>query len=1135
MVLAVVRLLVPFLLCWSLIAQVNTGSINGTVVDANGARVPGATISAKHEATGQTFETISSEAGLYVFSTLPVGMYTLTAEKPGFKKLSRGNLEVRIAARLTVELSLEIGELAQTVEVTAEAPLLESTTAERGQNFSQKFMNNLPLFTGAIRNPRAFVSYMQGVNAGAEVSISGSGGRAQEVLIDGGSLIIPESGGTVFNMPAAEMFGEFKLLTGTYSSEYGRFGGGVEIYVTKSGTNDIHGTAFLNMRRDIWNANSWVNNSLGRVKPKERINEVGGAAGGPVFVPKLYDGRNKSFWYFTYTKDLRPATIGFPVSTVPTALMKQGNFSELGSQPIYDPATTSGTTRQPFPGNIIPQSRFSTVAKNLIPLIPDPNVARLANNYNFLNQTTVDRNIWSLKFDHAITDNNRVSFWMSKELQLQGDIFNFPGPIGNGLGESSQKPYNYRVNHDWSIRPNFLIHSLVGISATRQGWNNPAQVGFASKLGIPGVPAEADAMPRIIFRGPAGLSPYGVQDGKVANGGQNNDTFMFSQGYSWLTGKHEFKFGWDLRFLSTEGFDYAGGNGRYFFNRLQTADPASATGSGHEFASLLLGAVDEADNTVLPVLFPTIHYRYSSGYFQDNWKVSRKLTLNLGLRYEVPINWHAANGDYSHIDLAKPNPGAGGRPGALVFAGQGAGRTGEKYFWPTDYSNLGPRLGFAYQLASKTVIRGGWGIYYQTLGNGGCGCREGFANSNAVSPQGFNPAFNWDTAIPLVGGYRPPPVLDPSWGNFKNVDFMGPTFGKAPRVQNWSFNIQHEIKNWLFDVAYVGNRGTKLNSTIEMNQLPVSELSRGALLTQPINSPAAQAAGIRAPFEGFGNRTVAQALRPFPQFLAVSSRNAGVGRTWYDSLQTKIERRFGNLQFMSTYTWSKSLGLAHFRQIFSQGGQVAPQDAYNVKDAKSFLPFDQPHVLNVLYSYDLPFGRGQKYGSTVNHFANALIGGWTISGAHRYYSGNLLQVTTPGNPLGSQIFAANTKAMRNNTPIRTGVDQDTLDPNNASIRWFNAAAFSPASAFTLGNAAYYYDDFRQPPIAFENVSFAKRTVLFPNDRNPIVLTYRADAFNLFNRTRFGGVNGTIGNAGFGRPSGPQVGARAITMGLRVEF
>ncbi|MBI5283188.1 MAG: carboxypeptidase regulatory-like domain-containing protein [Candidatus Solibacter usitatus] len=1132
-------LLVLVLAALPVVSQVASGSLSGTVTDPNGALVPGAKIRAVHTPTGQEIETTSSDAGLFVFASLPPGPYTITVEKAGFRKLTQSGLEIRVVQRHVLDVQMQVGDVQQTVDVTAEAPLLETSTSDKGQSFSPKFMTNLPLFTGGIRNPRSFVFYMPGVNAGAEQSISGSGGRAQEVQIDGASLIIPESGGTVFNMPSAEMLSEFKLITGAYSPEFGRFGGGVEVYSTKSGTNWYHGTAFLNMRRDIWNANAWARNASTNpatsFRPKERQNEVGGAAGGPVYIPKVYNGKDKTFWYFTYTQRLLPANIGFPLSTVPTAAMKQGDFSALGAQLIYDPATTVGTTRTPFAGNRVPASRFSNVSKNLVGLIPDPTRAALQSNYDFVNLSVIQQKIWSIKADHAFSATNRLAFFLSMEDGGSKDTVNFAGPIGNGLGSSFQKPWNIRVNHDMSIRPNLFMHTTFGFSATRQGWDNPAQYGYASKLGIPGVPKEGDAMPRVMFTGQAGLSPYGVQDGKVANGGQDNDTRIISQGYSLIKGKHEIKFGWDYRFLTTFGFDFAGSNGRYYFNRLQTAVPNSTTGSGHEFASMLLGAVDAADNTVLPILLNGVRYRYTSGYINDNWRVGRKLTLNLGFRYEVPINWHIELGNYSGIDLTKPNIGAGNLPGALVFYGNGPGRTNQLRPFPTDYSDIGPRLGFAYQLFSKTVIRGGWGIYYQTLGNGGCGCRQGFANSNQLQSNGIDAVLNWDGGIPLRPGYQPPPLLDPTLSNFQSIDYFGPKFGKAPRVYNWSFNIQHEMKSWLFDVAYVGNRGSGLNSTISLNQLPTSQLSKGSLLTQTVTSPAAVAAGVKLPYAGYPNRSVAQSLRPFPQYLDVWSRNSGDGRTWYDSLQMKVEKRFGGLQLMAAYTFSKSLGNQHWRQIFSQNFNIGAQDAYNLDDMKSYNPFDQTHVFNLLWTYDLPVGRGKWLLKDTNHVVNALVGGWVLSGIQRYYSGNLIQLVTPGNPLANTLFSTTTKAMRNNAAIQTGFNRTDLDPNNPATRWFNAAAFSAAAPFTLGNAALYYGDFRQPPIAFENIGIVKNTTLFANEKNPVVLQYRADAFNLFNRSRFGGVNGTVGNANFGRPTGPQVGARAITMGLRMTF
>lgn len=1121
-------------------AQTSTGSLSGSVTDPNGAVVPGAKVTATSTTTGGKLEMMTTDAGLYVFPAVPVSTYNITVEKTGFKKLNRTNIEIRIAQRQDLDLRLEVGDVQQTVEVTADAPLLETSSPERGQQLSQKFMDNLPLFSGGIRNPRAFVNYMPGVTNNGEQSVSGSGGRAQEVLIDGGSALNVESS-AVFNFPSSEMFSEFKMLQSNYSAEYGRVGGGIEIYVAKSGTNWFHGAAFHNMRRDIWNANAWARNAnpnpAGNFRPKERFNETGGVIGGPVFIPKVYDGRNKTFWFFTYAKDIRPISLGFPLLTVPTAAMKAGAFNEAGVPTIYDPATTAGDVRQPFPNNTIPAARFSRSARNLMSLIPNPTRGSLQGNYDFVNRTAFDRTIWSLKFDHAFTATNRASFFFSNEVQAQDDVTNFEGAIGNGL-QNFQKPFNYRINHDLSIRPNLLMHTTYSFSKTRQTWDNPNQRGAGSRLGF-NLTGDSDAIPRIQFSGAAGLSPYGVQDGKVANGLQNNTQYHISQGYTLLKGKHEYKFGWAYRRFMTLGQDLAGTNGLYLFNRTQTGLPTALTSTGHEFASLILGGTDRASQIVPPVLFDTTFYHDTSVYFQDNWKLTSKLTVNLGMRYEVPIGWHVPGGNgYSMVDIKVPNPAAGGLPGALVFSGTGPGRTGQKRFYPTDYSNIGPRLGAAYQLGPKTVLRGGWSIYYQGLSSGGCGCRAGFAGSNDLVSDGRNAVLNWDNGIPLAPGYRPPPIIDPSYVNFQSVQYQGSTAGQAGRIYNWSFNVQHEVKNFLIDVAYQGNRGTRLNSTVDLNQLPASVLSRGSLLSARIDSPAAAAAGVRAPFANFpGGQSVAQSLRPFPQYLSVSSLFAGYGKSWYDALQTKVERRFGTYQLMVNYTWSKSLGNGHFRQVFNQqGGQGSPQDYNNLPDGKSFMPFDIPHVLNILSTFDMPFGKGRKYLSSTNKITNALVSGWTVSSAQVYRKGTLLQLVTPGNPLGNGVlFAPLTKANRSAVPIRTGVERTSLDPNNPTSRFFNTAAFSAAPQFTLGTAAFYHNDFRQPSVFTENLSIVKRTTLFETDKNPVVLTYRTDGFNIFNRTSFGGVNGTVGNANFGRPTGPQNGARLITMGLRLEF
>jgi hypothetical protein len=1147
-----------FLLCLLLLAggvalaQQNTGSLSGTVTDLTSGAVPAATVIATHTDTGLKTETVSTEAGLYVFASLPVGIYEVSVEKPGFKKLNRKNIEIRVAQRLAVDLQLEVGNVSESVEVTARGPLLETETSEKGQTFSTKFMNTLPLFTGGIRNAESFVTYMPGVNSYREVSISGSGGRGKEVMIDGASLTIPESGGVVFNFPGTEMFQEFKLLTAAYSAEYGRFGGGVETFVSKSGGNDIHGAAFWYARRDIFNANSWQNNAAGRARPKERFNEVGFAVGGPVWVPKVYDGRNKTFWFATYSRDMRPATISTVTSTVPTVRMKNGDFSEIG-RAIYDPATTVGNVRQQFAGNIIPSNRISAISKKILAALPDPNLPGVTNNFAFVNQSQVLDNVWSLKLDHAFTPNNRLSYFHSFQNNNTANITALPGPLGQGLGGNTQRPQNFRVNHDWIVRPNFLIHTTFGFSRQQQGWDNPAQAGFASQVGLT-VPT--DATPRIQFNAADGLTQWGVQDGKVNNGGQWNWTTQVSQNISWLRGKHEYRMGWDIRRLRTMAFDAAGTNGQFFFERAQTALPTATGTTGHSFASFLLGAPNQASFATLPFPDVQIRYGYHAGYFQDNWKVTPNLTLNLGMRYEVPIGWHMSNFQMSGVDTRLSNPAAGGLPGAMIFAGSGPGRTGTKRFYPTDFSDIGPRLGFAYKVTEKTVVRGGFGIYYQTLGNGGCGCTLGFAGPPGnILADGVNPALLWDAGVPIAQGAKPP-FIDPGFGVISSaspagtLDVFDNDFGKAPRVYNWSLNVQHEIKGFLIDVAYVGNRGRGLASSLFINQVDPKYLSLGALLRQRIDSPAVIAAGFKKPYASFpDSQTLAQALRPFPQYFNVVDRNSGDGQTWYDSLQIKGERRFGSWQMMASYVWSKSLGKLHYRQIFSQT-QTTPQNNYDLSDTKTLLPFDQPHMVNILNSFDLPFGRGRKFLGSSNRAVDAVVGGWSLGVINRYASGGPIDIVAPNTLNAGTLFTQYKKANLTGVAIRTGIDRTALDPNNPSVRYFgctpqavagsttqfqcaaNSTPFSIPGEFEFGTAAQFNSGFRQPPVFTENISIVKRFNLAGDGR--VRFIYRADIFNLFNRTNFG-VNGTIGNADFGRATAPQNGPRIITMGGRLEF
>ncbi len=1133
-----------FVLAAIVFAQSDTGALSGTVYDPNGAVVPNAKILIKHDQTGRQMETASSEAGLYIFPNLTTGPYTVTVEQPGFKKLNRSGVVIAVASRMVLNLELEVGDLQQSVDVTAEAPLLNSATTEVGANFAPKLLKDLPLFTGGIRNPEAFITYMPGVNNGSsDSSINGGSRRAKEVLIDGASLTIPESGGVVFYFPSAEQFGEFRLLTNSFSSEYGRTGGGIEIFLTKSGTNDFHGNAFYNLRRDhLWAANGWLRNLTTSVRPKVYLNEIGVSVGGPVWIPKVYNGRNKTFFYYTYVKDKRPTAVSNAQGTLATSRMRNGDFGEIPLT-IYDPATTVGAgstaSRTPFPGNQIPQNRFSSVSRNILPLIPGATLGGIINNYLTVNTSRLDRKQNSFKIDHAFNDKHRTSFFYSFERWFNVSSTNFAGPLSHALGNDYIKPDYVRVNHDWIMKPNVVVHVTFGYSNTRTGWANLDQQGWASKLGLGGV--AYDAFPSVFFRGDDSLLGFANTNGNKTVGTQFNRTDHAAGGLSWLRGRHEFKFGGDFRRTRTYSpvIDQAGAQGQFDFSRAQTGDPLRLATTGNAFASFLLGLPSFSQlNISLPQFNDSARYGYHGVYFNDNWKVNSKLTLNLGLRYDLPLARYSPLGVFTSFDPDLPNPRADNRPGALAYSGFGPGRTNRKRFGNIDYKEFGPRLGVAYQFDPKTVFRAAWGVYYaagnHTTGGFCLGCSFGFgASPQRISPDGFAGAFAWDGGFQPPPGFIPPPFIDPGFANGQSPWYLSPRSGIQPRVQNWNITIQRELpKGFVWDISYVGHRSVALNSTVQLNQVAPSRLGLGSLLTRNINDPQVVAAGFGRPFSAF-NGTLAQALRPYPQFLDVPDHYGALGKSWYDALQTKAEKRFGNLTAMFNYTWSKSLSDGSRSQT---AFQEENQDSYNRGPAeKSLLVYDVPHTFNMLWSYDLPFGRGQRFLSSNNPVLRRVVGGWTMSWVGQYRKGNVITVSSPNTLDSGVLFTKFKKANTTGQAFSTGLsgDYDPRDPNRRQV--YNRGGFAIPGQFEFGSASRYFSNFRNPNVYSENISIAKRTKIFEHDRQPVEFEYRADFFNAFNRTRFGGIQGALTAPNFGQVTGAMLGPRIITMGLRLNW
>src|SRR5262245_6663348 len=634
-------------------AQTGVGSASGVVVDSGGAVVPDVAITIRHDATGRELKTVSSDAGVFAFPTLDVGSYTIGAEMKGFKKVQRTGIVIQTASRVSLELRLEVGDVTQSVEVTAESPLLAAATSDLGTNFQEKFMKDAPLFVSSgFRNPENFISFLPGVNNGQQdTSIDGGPRRSKEILIDGATHTNPESGGVAFvangGIGSVEQYAEFKLLNGNFSAEYGHTGGGVEIFITKSGTNRFHGGGFDYIRNDKFDAAGWSINRQRRFpdgdprnprKAKVRQNEFGFNVGGPVWIPKIYDGKNKSFFYFTRNWYRQANAFSTGIATVATPAMKNGDFSELGSKLIYDPATTATVngvvTRQAFAGNRIPATMFSAVSKNILPLIANPTGSGISSNFSISNKGVKDLDIWSLKADHSFTDRNRVSFFISLQNITQLAEGGLPGALASGV-YTLDKPKIYRATHDFSFSPTFFNHLTFGFSQYNNFFDQLPQhkQDWPSKLGLKGVATDgSSSFPIVTFTD--GLTGFG-NDPKN-RGNQSNWTYTVNDTATKITGRHELRWGYEYRRARTfqNPLDDAYAHGKFNFSNFQTSGAGALRATtGYSFASFLLGGVDSARRD-----FNTkgvdILYDYQAAFVHDNFKVSSRLTLNLGLRYE---------------------------------------------------------------------------------------------------------------------------------------------------------------------------------------------------------------------------------------------------------------------------------------------------------------------------------------------------------------------------------------------------------------------------------------------------------------------------------------------------------------------
>jgi hypothetical protein len=1044
----------------------------------------------------------------------------------------------------------------------------------------------------------------RGTNA-SRFRISGGQALGTEILVDGASTFRAQAGTNFTEIaPGPNAYQEFTLSTSTYSSEFGRSSGGIVNFTLKSGGNDFNGETYWLYRSQGLNANTFLNNTQGIPRPVDLQHDFGFNIGGPVPYPRFGIGsgspfgllRNRTFFFFNYEgyRFTRSETVNI---SVPTLRMRQGDFGELFTDPdvlrqfpggvqIYDPHSGGPGNRTPFVNNIVTGGSIDPVGLAILRILPTPTRPGVFRNYTASTTNPLTMNNAVFKIDQIINDAQRLSFSYSyrKSGSIEGGFPRFSAPLyAFGRYDFGIKSTIARLSYDYTLTPTIVNHFNAGFTRSVTTRRNPA-VGAspdAVALGIPAGSVLGGAFPAVDFPGygnPGESSDTRAYQG--IGGSFFNDlpfadnTTQFSDTLTWVKGRHTFRFGGDIRFQQFNAAQLLSPGGWFNFRNNQTAN-IDVPNQGWPIASLITGATEWSFNSS-KTLDPGWRYFYPAAFVQDDIKVTKKLTLNIGLRYEISYPRTESGGRYRTFDPNVINPTVG-RPGALVSAnGTGALKAQYEGLAKPDYSNIGPRFGFAYALNEKTVVRGGYGLYYSPIlyGFGGDVAitegTEGYV-THLVRPQGGVDA-NF-----FLSSYPARPSTDPT-DQFigGDVTYVNKNY-KAGRTAQWSLDVQRELpKNFVVSAGYIGSRGTRLRSDFQrQNALPLEALRLGfPLLNKGINdvTPAerayAQSVGFTLPasgnavFQGF-NGNVAQALRPFPQYGNFRNVLESEGQSWYNALQIKFGRRFSQgVQFDVSYTYSK-LETTGAEDLYGGSPANQPQSPY---DRPRFVsPNSTPHVLVFNYLLELPFGKGKRF-LNQGGVVNALVGGWQVNGIHRYQTGFPLVITSTRNAgfLTLVGFAGTRGAQLRVNTNGQGILSGN-DPSGTSFRVINGLAFSQPPNFEgppttdvtdPAYRAYYSDpsrffgtgpvvtDERVFPFLSENFSILKRTPI----RERVTLELRAEFFNLFNRHRYFGPDTNFANfdpnnpnstGGFGISGivgDPNVyGPRTIQLGAKVIF
>ena len=1154
-------------------AQSDRGTITGTISDPASAVVANATIEARNVETGAEYQIASTATGNYALTGLPAGSYEISVSVPGFKKYLRQGLTVQAAQTMRIDIVLEVGSAAESVTVQADAPLLKTETGELSHVVSTERMDNLPLLqtgaiagSGGIRNPYTVVALMPGSAlvqgaTGPTVRINGGINNSETLLVEGmdatNSL---GQGASQQNQPGTDSIQEWAVQTSNYSAEFGQTGNAIMNVTMKTGTNQFHGSAYEYFVNEFMNAGQPFTNDNGHLlRPQQRRNDYGFTIGGPVWIPKLYNGHNRTFFFFNWeqyriTQNMLPSAIA-----VPTDAYRRGDFSaallsnrSLGTDPlgrpifaneIYDPRSRRTVNGQvvtdPFPNNSITPDRFDPVAVKVQALIPAASNAGLVNNYQqtYLSHRTTQ--VPSIKIDELLGAKDKLSFFWNRTktfcLYCAG-AEGLPQPISQAIGTDIHA-HSERLNYDRTVTPTVLLHLGAGWS---QNWLGRPPItpdyNAQAQLGLNGPFTHPATFP--VFQGLCQQAVVGGATTCVGQGGMANinstaspvsDVFQqFSSiaSLTWVKNNHTFKFGGELRNQGDYNINGGALNGTYGFSPAQTSLPylvSTAQGAppcpgqftscsvstlagniiGFPYASFLLGLVDTAN--AKPPSEGRVGKHQLGFYAQDTWKVTRKLTLDIGLRYDYSTYLKEQYGRTPNLDPLALNPSAGGHPGAVTY--EATCHCSFAHNYPFAF---GPRFGLAFQMAPKTVLRAGFGIVY--TGTPQYNLSGGAASaSNPIGPNATAglPIMNLATGVPLT-------ISQIGWPNF-NAGYYpinvavggGPPYvidqnsGRPGRQFQWSIGVQREIfSNLVVEASYVANRGVWLwgggvnadahflrnynflsTQLLSSYGLSLSNPADVAMLAAPLNSPAAGRFQNKVPYAGFPlTSTVAQSLRPFPQFSSgLQALWAPMGKTWYDSLQTKVTKRFSHgLDFTYAFTWSKELDNLSLQNV----------DVQNLKNAKSLSASSRPFISGLGLNYTLP-----KWGK--NKALSFAVRDWTIGTFLQYASG--LPFAPPAanaSPLLSAVSFQST--YQNRVPGVPLFTQDLnchcFDPNKTFV--LNPAAWANPAPGQFGSGTYY-NDYRQERHPIENIAVGRMFRL----REKMSLNLRIEFTNFLNRTQ----------------------------------